>query len=162
MSSQMNRASPIPTGATAVARCFSIASMKMIKTNSAVRNASMKRPRTTDVSSARPVVAAMPSPGRRPTTRAEAAMLPRSWATMTKPRRIRPTPPVANMAMATAGLNMPPSIRKNALLKESVSGPSRRLYTPVFQPMYGPSMARCRGLIFRLTKRATPGRNGVA
>lgn len=45
-------------------------------------------------------------------------MLPSSWATMTKPRRSSPIPPVTNMAMATAGLNIPPSMRKNALLQE--------------------------------------------
>jgi hypothetical protein len=40
----------MPIGAMKVARCFSAASMKMVKTSSAVKNISMKRPRATFVS----------------------------------------------------------------------------------------------------------------
>jgi hypothetical protein len=46
-------ARPIPIGAMKVARCFSAASMKMVKIRSAVRNISMNKPRTTDVSMSR-------------------------------------------------------------------------------------------------------------
>lgn len=35
---------PIPTGAMKVALCFSFANIKIVKTSSAVRKASMKRP----------------------------------------------------------------------------------------------------------------------
>jgi hypothetical protein len=40
----------MPIGAMKVARCFSAASMKMVKTSSAVKNISMKSPRATFVS----------------------------------------------------------------------------------------------------------------
>jgi hypothetical protein len=40
----------MPIGAMKVARCFSAASMKIVKTSSAVKNISMKRPRATFVS----------------------------------------------------------------------------------------------------------------
>jgi hypothetical protein len=46
-------ARPIPIGAMKVARCFSAASMKMVKIKSAVRNISMNKPRTIDVSTER-------------------------------------------------------------------------------------------------------------
>lgn len=45
-------------GAMKVARCFSAASMKIVKANIPVRNISMNRPRATDVSSARVVATA--------------------------------------------------------------------------------------------------------
>lgn len=71
----MNRARPIPIGAINVPLCFSAASMKIVKTNSAVRNISIKRPRTIDVPPPKLVVKVM-GPGKRAETIAAAAMPP--------------------------------------------------------------------------------------
>ncbi len=46
---QINKLSPIPSGARNVARCFSTASMKMTSMSWIVRNISMKRPWTVEV-----------------------------------------------------------------------------------------------------------------
>jgi hypothetical protein len=46
----------MPIGAMNVARCFSAASIKMVKTSSIVKNISMKSPRATFVSDANEVV----------------------------------------------------------------------------------------------------------
>ena len=49
VSSAMKSDDPIPTGAMKVALCFSAAGIKIVKTSCAVRNLSMKRPRTIEV-----------------------------------------------------------------------------------------------------------------
>lgn len=63
----------MPIGARKVALCFSPASMRMVKHNIAVRNISMKRPRTTDVLQFSPV-RTVSGPGNKPDTVAAAAM----------------------------------------------------------------------------------------
>lgn len=74
-SSAMKSARPMPIGARKVALCFSAASIKMVKINSAVRNISMKRPLITEVFGLR-VVRTASSPGMSPDTTAAAAIAP--------------------------------------------------------------------------------------
>lgn len=76
VSSAINRARPIPIGAMKVPLCFSAASIKIVKTNSAVRNISMKRPRVIDVPPAK-AVPDVTGPGNRAETRAAAVIPPR-------------------------------------------------------------------------------------
>lgn len=87
VSSAMNNDNPIPTGAMKVPLCFSAASMKIVKTSSAVRNISMKRPCVTDVPPDR-LVRTVKGPGKSADTMAAAVMPPRIWETARKrPRR---------------------------------------------------------------------------
>lgn len=71
----------MPTGAMKVALCFSAANMKMVKTSSAVKNISMNRPRTMEVSTReagvedKPVVT-FKGPGKRHETIPAAAIAP--------------------------------------------------------------------------------------
>ena len=58
--SAMNSDSPMPTGAMKVARCFSLASMKMVNTSCAVKNISMNKPCTTVVGPPRVVATLKP------------------------------------------------------------------------------------------------------
>lgn len=81
MSSAMNNDRPIPMGAMKVARCFSAANMKIVKTSCIVKNISMNRPCTTVVGFAR-VVATLNPPGWRPYTTPEAAIAPSICAMM--------------------------------------------------------------------------------
>jgi len=64
----------MPTGAMNVALCFLFASMKMVKTSSAVKIASMRVPRTKLVSPARVVVLTLNCVGNSPNTLLEAAI----------------------------------------------------------------------------------------
>jgi hypothetical protein len=68
-----NRANPIPRGARKVARCFSTASIKIVRINWAVNIISINRPCHFDVSLPS-VVATVKDPGNRPTTMPDAAM----------------------------------------------------------------------------------------
>ena len=83
----MNNDKPMPTGAINVALCFSAASMKMVKTSSAVRNISMKRPRVTEV----PILSAVRTssgPGNSTLTTAAAEMAPSICDTVRSTPRI--------------------------------------------------------------------------
>jgi hypothetical protein len=66
----------MPIGAMGVALCFSAASINTTKTSCIVRNISIKRPWTIDVSLLRVVVAKI-GPGERPETTPAAAIAPR-------------------------------------------------------------------------------------
>jgi hypothetical protein len=72
----MKRDNPMPMGARKVPLCFSAASMRMVKTNMAVRNISMNRPLTTEVPPPR-VVDTFIALGKRQETIPAAAMAPR-------------------------------------------------------------------------------------
>jgi len=71
----MNKASPIPMGARKVPLCFSAASMKMVKTSSAVKNISMNKPRAMEVPPPR-VVETFRGPGNKADVTPAAAMDP--------------------------------------------------------------------------------------
>ena len=78
VSSAMNSERPIPTGAMNVPLCFSAANMKIVKTSSAVKNISMKRPCEIDVPPAR-LVLTVRGPGKSAETVAAAVMPPKIW-----------------------------------------------------------------------------------
>ncbi|KAB8338840.1 hypothetical protein FH972_021784 [Carpinus fangiana] len=89
-------------GAMKVALCFSAAIMKMANTSSAVKNISMKRPRTIEVPPPSAVSTAI-SPGKRAETTPADAMAPVICArTMTAPR-IQGTAPIRHMPSVTYG-----------------------------------------------------------
>jgi hypothetical protein len=67
--------------------CFSLASIKMVNTSSAVRMASTNRPRGMLVVADREV-RTFSAVGKRPRTSAEATIPPVSWATRRKTARI--------------------------------------------------------------------------
>ena len=92
----MNSDSPIPIGAIKVPLCFSAASMKIVKTSCAVRNISMKRPRTTEVPADR-FVRTRSGPGKRAETTAAAAMPPRICDITTNTPRTQGTAPMRHM-----------------------------------------------------------------
>ena len=75
----MKSDSPIPIGARYVALCFSAASMKMVKTNSAVKNISRKTPCAIVVPPPREVDT-LSGPGRIAETTPAAAMPASIWA----------------------------------------------------------------------------------
>lgn len=112
VSSAMRRESPMHIGAMNVALCFSAASMKMVKTNPAVKDISMKRPWTTDVPAPRFVVTVR-GPGNRHETTAAAEMAPHSWAKNKSSPLKYVTAPTRHIPSVTAGLNVPPLILKN-------------------------------------------------
>lgn len=90
----------MPTGAMNVALCFSFASMRIVKTSSAVRKASMKRP----FGILRPllrVVRTFAAAGNRPMIRPEAAMLPTICAKKRNNARTNPIAPVNQSASVT-------------------------------------------------------------
>lgn len=91
---------PIPTGAMKVALCFSFASMRIVKTSSAVKNASMKRPfgilRPSDS-----VVRTFAGAGKSPIIKPEAAMLPAIWAKKRNKARTNVIAPVNSKANVT-------------------------------------------------------------
>jgi len=113
-----------------VARCFSAASMKMVNINMAVRNISMKTPRTTDVYGFK-VVRTASGLGNMACTAAAAAIAPTIWAMIRSRALSHPIAPTSaratvtciakcqqmerrewNGSVLTAGLNSPPLIRK--------------------------------------------------
>ncbi len=102
----------MPTGAMKVALCFSLASMKIVKTSSAVKNASMKTPCATLVPPAR-VVLTLNLAGKSPITIPEAAIAPAICATKTQIALKMGSAPTSTLPSVTAGLNRPPEIRKN-------------------------------------------------
>ncbi len=86
VSSAMKSARPMPMGAMYVALCFSAANMKMVKTNCAVRNISMKTPCTTFVPPPSDVRITR-GPGNRTLTMPALDMAPAIWEmTMRSPR----------------------------------------------------------------------------
>lgn len=89
----------MPTGARNVLLCFSAASMKMVKTSMAVKNISMKRPRTTDVSLS--VVRTFIEFGKRAETMPEAAMAPTICVMKIRLPRIQPMAPIRHMPKVT-------------------------------------------------------------
>jgi hypothetical protein len=91
--------------------CFSLANMKIVKTNSAVRIASMKTPWTKLVPSPS-VVRTLKSVGNKTLTRKLAKILPLICAVTSKKARIGDRARQSNIANVTAGLNKPPLIRK--------------------------------------------------
>lgn len=99
-SSAMNSASPMTRGATKVALCFSAASMKMVESSMKVRNISMNKPLTTEVSLLSAVLTVR-GPGKSPETTAAAMMAPSSWATMSRTTLIKPTVPTRAKASVT-------------------------------------------------------------
>lgn len=103
-SSHMKRARPMPTGAMKVALCFSAANMKMVKTSSAVRNISMKRPRAMEHGGlVERVVRTARGPGKRADTMPAAAMPPSIWATKTTIPLIQEIAPMRHMPRVTCG-----------------------------------------------------------
>jgi hypothetical protein len=99
-SSAMKSASPIPIGARKVALCFSAASMKMQKMSSKVRNASMNKPRTTDVFVDK-VVRTARGPGNRAETTAAAQIPARSCVMMSSIALTKGTAPISAKATVT-------------------------------------------------------------
>lgn len=71
--SATNSASPMPIGAMKVDRCFSLASIRIVNTSSAVSNASMKRPLGMEVPLLR-VVCTLKGAGNTAITSPEAAI----------------------------------------------------------------------------------------
>lgn len=82
VSSAIKSERPIPMGAIKVPLCFSAASMKMVKTSSAERNISMKRPCTTEVPPPR-FVRTVRGPGNS-AEHIAAAVIPPSICAMTR------------------------------------------------------------------------------
>lgn len=91
--------------------CFSLASMKIVNTNSAVKTASMKTPLARLVS-ADSVVLTFNGVGNMTLTKKLEKMPPLSCATSSRKNRIGVIVRVSNMANVTAGLNSPPEMRK--------------------------------------------------
>jgi hypothetical protein len=88
----MNNESPMPIGAINVPLCFSAANMKMVKTSSAVRNISMKRPCVTEVPPPR-FVRTVKGPGNKAEQIAAAVIPPSTCATNKKrPRKYGSAP----------------------------------------------------------------------
>ena len=73
----MKSDNPIPIGAIKVPLCFSAASMKIVKTSSAVKNISMNRPWTIEVPPPR-FVRTVRGPGKRAEQMAAAVIPPRT------------------------------------------------------------------------------------
>ena len=82
-SSATNRASPIPTGATKVARDFSAARNKTVMTSSVVKNISMKSPCAMETLCDN-VVCTANGPGNMQETKAAATIPPSIWAGSSK------------------------------------------------------------------------------
>jgi hypothetical protein len=94
-----------------VALCFSFAKMKMAKTNPAVRIPSMQTPYTR-LDPPTSVVLTLRLVGNKPSTTAEAAIPPASWAKKKKRAHGIGTAPTRTIPSVTAGLNNPPEMRK--------------------------------------------------
>ena len=91
--------------------CFSFANMKMVKTSSAVRTASMNTPLTSPVPGLSVVLTLKPV-GNMTLTRKLLKMLPVTCATSNSVARIGLIARHRSIAKVTAGLNSPPLIRK--------------------------------------------------
>jgi hypothetical protein len=121
----MKSASPIPRGARKVALCFSAASMKMQKMSSKVRNASMNKPRATDVFADK-VVRTASGPGNKAATTAAALIPARSCVTMrrialtngTAPMRLRAT---VTYVEASVKYSFEPVSRTNRRVEQSAA-----------------------------------------
>ena len=96
----MNRDNPMPMGARKVPLCFSAASMRMVKTNMAVRNISMNRPLTIEVPPPS-VVDTFIALGKRQETTPAAAMAPRIWPMKTRRPRSHLHAPMRQRARVT-------------------------------------------------------------
>jgi hypothetical protein len=96
----MNKARPMPIGAMKVERCFSAASMKMQKMSCAVKNISMNKPRTADVSGLS-VVRTESGPGKSADTTPAAAIAPRICEMIRSAALIQPIAPMRAIAMVT-------------------------------------------------------------
>jgi hypothetical protein len=90
----------MPIGAMKVERCFSAASMKMQKMSCAVKNISMNKPRTADVSGLS-VVRTESGPGKSAETMPAAAIAPRICEMMRSAALIQPMAPMSAIAMVT-------------------------------------------------------------
>jgi hypothetical protein len=107
----MKSDSPIPMGAMKVPLCFSVANIKIVNTNWALKNISMKRPCTVEVPPANPVLN-VTGPGKRAETMAADAMPPRICDTKSQSPLHQGTAPTMHIPNVTAGLKSPPEIRK--------------------------------------------------
>ena len=96
----------MPTGAMNVALCFSAASIKMVKTSSAVKNISMKSPCVTVVPPPK-AVRTFKGPGNNADTTAAAEIEPSNWDIIRSPPRTHGTAPTRHMPNVTAGLKRP-------------------------------------------------------
>jgi hypothetical protein len=96
----MKSASPIPTGAMNVPACFSAASMKMVKTNCAVRIISMKNPCAIVVVALNVVLTFNP-PENRTLTRAAATIPPRTWTITRSAARKMVIEPISHIPKVT-------------------------------------------------------------
>jgi hypothetical protein len=90
----------MPIGAMKVERCFSAASMKMQKMSCAVKNISMNKPRTVDVSGLS-IVRTESGPGKSVDTTPAAAIAPRICEIMRSAALIQPMAPMSAIAMVT-------------------------------------------------------------
>lgn len=91
--------------------CFSLASMKIVNTNSAVSTASMNTPLANPVPELS-VVRTLNPVGNMTLTRKLLKILPASCATSSSVARIGLIARQRSMANVTAGLNRPPLMRK--------------------------------------------------
>jgi hypothetical protein len=91
---------PIPTGAMNVALCFSFANMRIVKTSSAVKKASIKRPLGM-LSPSLNVVLTFAGAGNNPMISPEAAMLPTICAKNKNSALTNVIAPVNNSANVT-------------------------------------------------------------
>lgn len=91
---------PIPTGAMNVALCFSFANIRTVKTSSAVKKASMKRPLGM-LSPSLNVVLTLAGAGNNATISPEAAILPTICAKNKNSALTNVIAPVSNSANVT-------------------------------------------------------------
>jgi hypothetical protein len=90
----------MPMGARNVALCFSAASMKMVRISKKVRNISMNRPRTTEVSGLNDVRTES-GPGNKHDTIAAATIPAKTWARMSSKALSQPMAPTSARAIVT-------------------------------------------------------------
>ncbi len=99
--------------------------MKMVNTNSAVRNISMNNPCAFDVP-APSVVRTFNGPGYSADTTAAEAIPPHSWEKIIRQPRSQGTAPTTIIPKETAGLNNPPLIRKKTQAFTAKEKPKHR------------------------------------
>lgn len=108
--------------------CFSLANIKIVNTNSAVKIASINTPLASDVSALN-VVLTFNGVGNITLTRKLAKILPANCAINNNVKRIGVMARVSNIAKVTAGLNRPPEMRKKIhTLTMSEKAKTRAMY----------------------------------